>query len=70
MAAERENIVVIQNGIEVLRPARDIEANMLVRVRPGERIAVDGVIVEGASNVDEAVITGESPWILEKSATG
>jgi len=39
---------------------REIEAGMLVRVRPGERIAVDGVIVEGMSRVDEAVITGES----------
>jgi P-type Cu2+ transporter len=60
MAAERENVVVVQNGIDVLRPAREIEADMLVRVRPGERIAVDGIIVEGASHVDEAVITGES----------
>jgi Cu2+-exporting ATPase len=60
MAAERETVVVIQNGIDVLRPAREIEADMLVRVRPGERIAVDGIIVEGASHVDEAVITGES----------
>ena len=60
LAAERENTVVIQNGIEVSRPAREIEAGMLVRVRPGERIAVDGVIVNGASHIDEAVITGES----------
>jgi Cu2+-exporting ATPase len=60
LAAERESVVVVQNGIEVLRTAREVEAGMLVRVRPGERIAVDGVIVEGASHVDEAVITGES----------
>jgi Cu2+-exporting ATPase len=60
LAAERENVVVVRNGIEVLRPVREIEAGMLVRVRPGERIAVDGIIVEGASHVDEAVITGES----------
>jgi Cu2+-exporting ATPase len=60
LLVERENIVVVQNGIEVLRPVREIEAGMLVRVRPGGRIAVDGIIVEGASHVDEAVITGES----------
>ena len=60
LAAERENVVVVQNGTEVSRPVREIEAGMLVRVRPGERIAVDGVIVEGASHADEAVITGES----------
>jgi P-type Cu2+ transporter len=60
LAAERENVVAVQNGTEVLRPVREIEAGMLVRVRPGQRIAVDGVIVEGSSHVDEAVITGES----------
>ena len=60
LAAERENVVVLQNGIEVSRSVREIEAGMLVRVGPGERIAVDGVIVEGMSRVDEAVITGES----------
>ena len=39
---------------------REIGAGMLVRVRPGERIPVDGVVVEGESHTDEAVITGES----------
>ena len=60
LAAERENVVVVENGSEVRRPVREVVAGTLVRVRPGERIAVDGVIVEGASHADEAVITGES----------
>jgi P-type Cu2+ transporter len=60
LAAERENVTVVANGVELCRPVREIEAGMLVRVRPGERIAVDGVIVEGASHADEAVVTGES----------
>jgi P-type Cu2+ transporter len=60
LAIERENVVVVQDGMEICRPVREVEAGMLVRVRPGERIAVDGVIVEGASHADEAVITGES----------
>ena len=38
---------------------------MLVRIRPGERIPVDGVVVEGQSHNDEAVITGES-WHIAK----
>ena len=44
---------------------RDIGAGMLVRVRPGERIPVDGVVVEGESHTDEAVITGESRQVAK-----
>ena len=47
------------------RPVREVGAGMLVRVRPGERIPVDGVIVEGESHTDEAVITGESRQIAK-----
>jgi P-type Cu2+ transporter len=60
LAVEREKVVVVQDGSETSRFVREVEAGMLVRVRPGERIAVDGVVVEGASHADEAVITGES----------
>ena len=41
-------------------PARDVALDSIVRVRPGERIALDGVVVEGNSTVDQAPITGES----------
>jgi heavy metal translocating P-type ATPase len=60
LAAERESVVVVHDGTEVRRLVREIEAGMLVRVRPGERISIDGVVVEGESHTDEAVITGES----------
>jgi len=61
LAAERENVRVVQNdGTESFCPVREVETGTLVRVRPGERIAVDGVIIGGASRTDEAVITGES----------
>ena len=60
LAAEREGVTVVEGGAEMRLPARDVTAGTLVLVRPGERIAVDGVVVEGFSDVDEAVITGES----------
>ncbi len=44
----------VEVAIDALRP------DELVVVRPGERVAADGVVVEGASHVDEALITGES----------
>jgi len=47
-----------EHDVEV--PIGQVLAGEMVVVRPGERIAVDGVVVEGASHVDEALITGES----------
>jgi Cd2+/Zn2+-exporting ATPase len=41
-------------------PAKDVALESIIRVRPGERIALDGVVVEGNSTVDQAPITGES----------
>lgn len=63
MAAESEYATLVNGDTEIRRPVREIDAGMLVRVRPGERIPIDGVIVEGQSHTDEAVITGESRHI-------
>jgi Cu+-exporting ATPase len=51
---------VIRNGREVDLPMEAVVVGDLVRVRPGEKVAVDGVVVEGASAVDESMLTGES----------
>jgi Cu2+-exporting ATPase len=58
---------VVEDGTEKRLPARVLAAGTLVRVRPGERIPVDGVVRDGVSHADEAVITGESRAV-EKSA--
>lgn len=60
LAAESEFATVVLDGVDARRPAREVMAGMLVRVLPGERIPVDGLVCDGESNVDEAVITGES----------
>ena len=51
---------VIRDGAETDVAIADVRVGDLVRVRPGETIAVDGVVVDGASGVDESMITGES----------
>ena len=51
---------VIQNGEEVEVPIEQVQPGDQLRVRPGERIPVDGVVIEGASAVDESIVTGES----------
>ncbi|WP_455216808.1 heavy metal translocating P-type ATPase, partial [Kaarinaea lacus] len=50
---------VIRNGEEVDVPIEDVGLSETLRVRPGEQIAVDGVIIEGHSTVDESMLTGE-----------
>ena len=60
LAVDREQVTVLDGGTETRRPVREVIAGTLVLVRPGERIGVDGIVVEGSSFVDEAVITGES----------
>jgi Cu+-exporting ATPase len=51
---------VIRDGVEVEIAAEEVRAGDLVIARPGERIAVDGVVQEGESAVDESMLTGES----------
>jgi P-type Cu2+ transporter len=67
LAAESQYATIVDGGTETRRPVREIGTGMLVRVLPGERIPVDGVIIEGESHTDEAVITGESR-LIGKSA--
>lgn len=51
---------VLRNGQEVQVALEDVVVGDIVIVRPGEKIAVDGVVVEGQSTVDESMLTGES----------
>jgi len=48
------------NGDEEQVPVAELELDDLVRIRPGERIPVDGVVHEGSGSVDESMVTGES----------
>ena len=51
---------IVRDGTEIDLPIGDVRVGDQVRVRPGETIAVDGVVIDGASGVDESMITGES----------
>ena len=51
---------VLEDGVETLVPVDQLEVGDLFVVRPGERIATDGIVEEGASAIDEAMLTGES----------
>jgi Cu+-exporting ATPase len=58
---------VLRDGGEVDVATDAVRIDDLIRIRPGERLPVDGVVVEGASTVDESMLTGES-LPVEKSA--
>lgn len=51
---------VIRSGQEIGVPILEVQIDDVVLVRPGEKIPVDGAVIEGASTVDEAMVTGES----------
>jgi len=51
---------ILRDGIEVEIPIDQVEVGDIVLVHPGERIPVDGVVVDGRSSVDESMLTGES----------
>jgi Cu+-exporting ATPase len=59
--------IVAENGTEQDVPLESIVPGNRLRVRPGEKVPVDGVVLEGASTVDESMITGE-PIPVEKHA--
>jgi P-type Cu+ transporter len=51
---------VLRDGVEVLVPVDQLQVGNTFVVRPGEKIATDGVVVEGDSAVDQSMLTGES----------
>jgi P-type Cu+ transporter len=60
---------VLRDGVEVLVPVEDLREGDVFVVRPGEKIATDGVVLEGGSAVDQSMLTGESvPLEVEPGA--
>jgi Cu+-exporting ATPase len=59
MGLQPSTAAVIENGIEKEIPLTRVRAGDILLVRPGEKIPVDGVILEGGSPVDESMLTGE-----------
>ena len=51
---------VLRDGQEVEVPVEEVQVGELIRVKPGEKVPVDGIVTEGNSTVDESMLTGES----------
>jgi len=61
-----ETALVVRDGKETEIPVDDVQVGDLIVVRPGERVAVDGIIRQGYSSIDESMITGESLPVEKK----
>jgi Cu+-exporting ATPase len=61
---------ILRNGEEKDIPIEEVEIGDLILVRPGEKIPVDGIIKDGYSSVDEAMISGESIPVEKKAGDG
>ncbi|MCB5274123.1 Cation-transporting P-type ATPase A [Arthrobacter sp. SO5] len=55
-----KDATVLRDGVEEMIPAEDLDVGDVIVVRPGEKIATDGVVIEGTSAVDASLVTGES----------
>ncbi len=58
---------IVRNGKEIDVPIEEVKAGDVIRVRPGEKIPVDGTIKEGFSSIDESMVTGESIPVDKKT---
>jgi len=67
MGLQPKTACVIREGLEQDLPVEQVVPGDLLVVRPGEKVPVDGVVVDGASAVDESMLTGESLPVAKRS---
>jgi Cu+-exporting ATPase len=65
LGLQAQSARIVRAGAEIDVPLEDVRVGDLVRVRPGERVPVDGKVVEGESTVDESMLTGEPVPVLK-----
>jgi Cu+-exporting ATPase len=66
MGLQPKTAIIIKNGIETEVNIDDVKVDDIVLVKPGQKIPVDGIVVDGYSGVDEKAITGESMPVEKK----
>lgn len=67
MSLQPNEAKVLKDGVEQTIPISEVKAGDVIVVRPGEKIPVDGVVIEGMSAVDESMLTGESLPVDKKA---
>ncbi|EKN40184.1 copper-translocating P-type ATPase, partial [Clostridium botulinum CFSAN001627] len=59
MALAPKNATIIRDNKEIIIPIEEVKINDIVLVKPGEKLPVDGEIIEGSTAIDESMLTGE-----------
>ena len=67
MKLEAKKAKILRNGQEIEISLKEIKKNDIIIVRPGEKIPVDGIVIDGRSTVDESMITGEALPVEKKA---
>lgn len=67
MNLQPQEATVIKDGKEIMLALNEVQPGDIIKVKPGERIAVDGVVSEGESSVDESMVTGESMPVTKRA---
>ncbi|WP_088830239.1 heavy metal translocating P-type ATPase [Paenibacillus tyrfis] len=66
MGLQAKTALVVRDGVELSVPVEEVLAGDVVLVKPGEKIPVDGIVLDGMSAVDESMLTGESIPVEKK----
>jgi Cu2+-exporting ATPase len=61
---------VLRNGQELTIPSSEVQVNDIVVLKPGDKVPVDGEVTEGETNIDEALVTGESVPVSKRPGDG
>ncbi|MBD5091245.1 MAG: copper-translocating P-type ATPase [Lactobacillus sp.] len=67
MGLQAKDAEVLKNGKFVKVPLDQVQVGDLIRVKPGEKVPVDGTILEGVTSLDESMVTGESMPVMKKA---
>lgn len=69
MGLQAKDAEVQRDGKFVKIPLDQVKVGDIIRVKPGEKIPVDGEILEGVTTLDESMVTGESMPVVKKLVT-
>ncbi len=67
MGLAPKTAIIIKDGLEIEKPIEEVIIDDIILVKPGSKIPVDGIIVEGTTAIDEAMLTGESMPVDKKT---